>query len=364
MNNTELSIIIPVYNSEKYIARCLGSVLRQQDSNKYEIIVVDDGSTDNTGKIIDNFSQKYPNITVIHQENMGVSMARNNGIDASHGKYVTFVDADDIVGLNRRAFKSIYQKPNTKRPSTPNCTKTIFCGGTPKFLPSYCFTDTYFINMLLLTHDDCDDTDVVLGGKIGIWKDGGTIDTLLFNNGIEYIHDINDKFYNDEKINLINHAIQRESANFALYRREMLDKHNLRFVPKMDFNEDILFCMLAVLFSNKIMTHPDVTYMYNIHSGTLSDQNTNGIKYKKQLKIAMIRQFSTLLYEMSKMPNLDITFNHFMRTQAWNGSAFLGHHDFPPHKCCICNRETCTNCPTGNDFVQKLPSIIDKHKPR
>lgn len=92
------SIIIPAYNSEGTITRCLESVL-SQDMNDYELIVVDDGSTDLTGVIADELAQKNSSIKVIHnRNNLGVSVARNAGIDISIGDYLLFIDSDDYVG--------------------------------------------------------------------------------------------------------------------------------------------------------------------------------------------------------------------------------------------------------------------------
>lgn len=90
------SIIIPVYNADKYIEKCIESIICQ-DRNKFEIIVVDDGSTDNTGIICDKYSNKYSNIKVFHTENKGVSRARNLGLSEAIGDYILFVDADDWV---------------------------------------------------------------------------------------------------------------------------------------------------------------------------------------------------------------------------------------------------------------------------
>ena len=91
-----LSIIVPVYNIEEYLAPCLDSILTQDDSN-CEIILVDDGSTDCSAEICDKYASEYPTVTVIHQENCGVSKARNRGLDTARGKYVWFCDGDDIV---------------------------------------------------------------------------------------------------------------------------------------------------------------------------------------------------------------------------------------------------------------------------
>lgn len=90
------SIIIPVYNADKYIEKCIESII-SQDRNKFEIIVVDDGSTDKTGIICDKYSNKYSNIKVFHTENKGVSRARNLGLSEAIGDYILFVDADDWV---------------------------------------------------------------------------------------------------------------------------------------------------------------------------------------------------------------------------------------------------------------------------
>ena len=91
-----ISIIIPVYNVEKYLRRCVDSVLGQT-YDKLEIILVDDGSTDNSGRICDEYREKDQRIIVIHKENGGLSEARNFGIEKSSGEYISFVDSDDWI---------------------------------------------------------------------------------------------------------------------------------------------------------------------------------------------------------------------------------------------------------------------------
>ncbi len=100
-NEILLSIVVPVYNVENFIEDCLKSLLAQDVSKEqYEIICVDDGSTDNSGKILDDYEKNNSNIKVIHSENKGVSAARNIGISASTGKYLWFVDSDDMIATN------------------------------------------------------------------------------------------------------------------------------------------------------------------------------------------------------------------------------------------------------------------------
>ena len=91
-----VSVIIPVYNAEKYLRECINSVLSQTYEN-LEIVLIDDGSTDESSKICDDFQEIDERIMVIHKENEGVSVARNTGIEKSTGEYITFLDSDDYI---------------------------------------------------------------------------------------------------------------------------------------------------------------------------------------------------------------------------------------------------------------------------
>lgn len=91
------SIIIPVYNSEKTLSNCIESLLRQIIQMKSEIIMVNDGSTDLSSEICNDYANRHSSIRVIHQNNQGASAARNRGIEAARGEWISFVDADDIV---------------------------------------------------------------------------------------------------------------------------------------------------------------------------------------------------------------------------------------------------------------------------
>ena len=93
------SIIIPVYNVEKYLNECVDSVLNQKNVD-YEIILVDDGSTDNSGQICDEYVKNHSNISVIHKQNGGASDARNIGIEEAEGDYILFIDSDDKIEKN------------------------------------------------------------------------------------------------------------------------------------------------------------------------------------------------------------------------------------------------------------------------
>ena len=97
----KLSIGVPVYNVEQYLRKCVDSLLEQDlSSSEYEIILVDDGSTDNCPQICEEYTAKYENVSVIHQHNAGLSAARNSMIPVAKGKYIMFVDSDDYLQTN------------------------------------------------------------------------------------------------------------------------------------------------------------------------------------------------------------------------------------------------------------------------
>ena len=103
----KVSIIVPIYRVEKYLSQCVDSLLCQT-LEEIEIILVDDGSPDNCGRIADEYARQDSRVKVIHQENAGLSAARNTGIRAATGEYIGFVDSDDWAGpeMFRRSFQS------------------------------------------------------------------------------------------------------------------------------------------------------------------------------------------------------------------------------------------------------------------
>lgn len=107
----DVSVIVPAYNAEDYLEKCIDSIL-QQGGVELEIIAVDDGSTDRTGAILDAYAERYDNMTVLHQENGGISSARNTGLRHATGKYLCYLDSDDCYadGVLTQAFQMCEQK--------------------------------------------------------------------------------------------------------------------------------------------------------------------------------------------------------------------------------------------------------------
>ena len=103
-----VSVIVPIYNSEKYLKRCVDSILSQTFSD-FELLLVDDGSTDGSGSICDEYSVKDSRVRVFHKENGGVSSARNLGLDNARGEWITFVDSDDYLEESFLAELSVFE---------------------------------------------------------------------------------------------------------------------------------------------------------------------------------------------------------------------------------------------------------------
>lgn len=106
MEKEKISIIIPVYQVEEYLPKCLNSVTHQTYQN-LEILLIDDGSTDSSGKICDRYAKKDARIRVIHKQNAGVAMARNDGLARATGDYISFIDSDDWIAKD--AYTKLYQ---------------------------------------------------------------------------------------------------------------------------------------------------------------------------------------------------------------------------------------------------------------
>lgn len=91
-----VSVVVPVYNTAQYLPRCLDSILNQSFTD-FELLLIDDGSTDGSGAVCDGYAEKDSRVRVFHKENGGVSSARNMGLDSAHGEWITFVDSDDYI---------------------------------------------------------------------------------------------------------------------------------------------------------------------------------------------------------------------------------------------------------------------------
>jgi glycosyltransferase involved in cell wall biosynthesis len=123
MNQSKVSVIVPVYNVEKYLIKCLDSIVNQT-LQEIEIICVNDGSTDNSPKILKEYSLKDERIKIIDKENNGLGAARNTGIEAAKGEYIGFVDSDDWIELD--AYEKLYKNAKSLNSDMVMCPAQVF----------------------------------------------------------------------------------------------------------------------------------------------------------------------------------------------------------------------------------------------
>lgn len=142
MNNPLVTVVVPVYNVEKYLNRCIESIVNQTYKN-LEIILVDDGSPDNCPQMCDDWAEKDNRIKVIHKKNAGAGMARNTGIDNSSGSYILFVDSDDYIDL-QTIEECVLSIKKTQSDVVMFGRFTVFADGTVKETPVV--TDKYYFS--------------------------------------------------------------------------------------------------------------------------------------------------------------------------------------------------------------------------
>lgn len=239
MKKIKLSIVVAVYNLEKYLPRCLDALVNQT-LQEIEILCVDDGSTDSAPKIIDEYATKYPNkVKAFHKENGGEFTTRNYGLERAQGEYVTFVDTDDYVELNWA--EKLY---NTAK---ENDADMAVCG---------------------FERIDLNTNKVVATNMTN------------FGNTVKYIN------AKDDYLLFINPAPWNK-----IYKREKIK--DLRFLPFRGFN-DTMFLASCYTKMNKIAFVQDVLYHYylrydsQIHSVNENDVN-NLKKYLLEVKELYIK---------------------------------------------------------------------------
>lgn len=235
-----VSVIIPVYQSKNYIAHCLESVINQTYQN-VEIILVDDGSDDGSGAVCDAYAHQYDNVFCIHQENKGVSAARNAGIDSAKGEYILFVDSDDYIA-------SDYLESAVSRFENEN-------------------------------------PDMYLCGYQSVRKNGKIGDRI-------YYPYMDDAILQRDELDSVVMKLFRSSVLHAIgtkvYKKSLIKKYGIRFCEKWMYYEDIYFCLSYLLHCSKICIEKRVMYYYQRDiCNSLSKQNRN-YKYESIYKTYML----------------------------------------------------------------------------
>lgn len=350
MKTPEISVIIPAYNAQNTIIKCLDSIMRQDGARDVEIIVVNDGSTDETGKIVQEYRYNRPNIQLINMlHNRGISVARNNGMHFANGRYITFVDADDMVGISQNAIQQLMKEKiiehNIISPMQVDCIPYPDAG---KYEPTFC--TTYFTNLLGAARSD---TNIVLGGKLGIDIRHNIMANCKYDDAYEF------DLRPSDKERALRNAYMRENANFALYERTFLDKHRLKFQPAMRLDEDILFCMQAVLHAQTIITAPDVTYLYIRHDNSASTPKDYWAAYD----LSAVQLFSVFLNDLYQYSEYRSIFYNWLEEFKFIGKvAQTSQTGFPNTICGKCDpsRDKCFTC---RRLMKHLKSNIQRFVP-
>ena len=243
-----VSIIVPVYNAEKYLHRCVDSILAQTFTD-FELLLIDDGSKDNSGAICDEYAAKDARVYVFHKENGGVSSARNLGLDNAKGEWVVFVDSDDWV-------EEDYLK---------------------------CLIDNY-------------DNAFVVSSYIYERKNEFSYEKM--NEGVMII--------NSNCLTDILMSAAFTTPYSKLYDREILEREGLRFNDKMTSCEDTLFVWTYLLYVDRVKTVNRYTYHYCITGNGLSSKRIS----INECTISLDCFYKLLLRFKDKYKDFDIRVRH------------------------------------------------------
>lgn len=227
-----ISIVVPVYNVEKYVSDCVVSLISQTYRN-IEVILVDDGSTDGSGKICDDFADEHNFIKVVHKENGGLSDARNKGMLASNGDYIVFVDADDYVSCN------FIEELSDGFKSTD---VDISCCAYIKFVDN---TEPVLSNNArkcrILTGEEA--------AKFCYSREGRTIDVVAWNK---------------------------------LYRKSLFTNNGIEY-PKGRYFEDLYTTFKLFYYARKVFINNKEMYYYRQREGSIMASSMTAEKYENML---------------------------------------------------------------------------------
>ena len=295
----KISVIVPVYKVEKYLNRCVDSILNQTFTD-FELILVDDGSPDNCGKICDEYAVKDNRVVVIHQKNAGASNARNNGIKIARGEYLAFCDSDDVVSSMWLQRLIRFAKPNV--------------------LPIGAY---------------CQDKD------------------SLCNNKRLSIEE--DKEYNK---NLYYQFAQCGIAGYlwnALYCRDIVANNSIALREKHsegDYNEDLIFTLSYVRHIDKLVYTGYTDYCYDNHNDSLShsDKFNYFKKYSEKFRLWLefIKEYSSDVNEIKKLADSYLYyFLTALQQELTNYNSFKSIVNSGEMQFCVNNG----NCSKENKFI-------------
>lgn len=253
----KISVVVPVYNAERYLKRCIESLVCQSFED-FEIILVDDGSTDGSSRLCDLYAESNEKVRAIHRENGGLGAARNSGLEAAVGEYVLFTDSDDYVSADM--LEKLY-------------------AATAEY-----GADAVYGGMCYDTKGRITRSQGV--GSLTVWRGENRVMELL----LDLIA---------VKPGKTKDTIMEISACRALFRRTIFEKNHIRFVSEREFiSEDLIFDMDFLPRCGCVAAIPDAVYFYTFNPKSLSKSfRTDRFKRDKELYFEVIRRLSKLYSE-------------------------------------------------------------------
>lgn len=268
----KISVIMPVYNKVKYIEKTVNSILNQI-YNDFELIIVDDGSTDGSEIICDKFAKQDSRVRVFHIKNGGVSNARNIGIDKAKGDYIQFIDSDDFV--NNEMFKDLFNIVETYKPD-------IIINGISKV--------------------DCNGNEI--------------IQILPEMSGVKNKYDLMNNFVEVQRTTGIYGCVSNK-----LIKKSIIDNNKLRFDINIWLAEDLDFYLELYNYTSKIYFHKKSYYYYlqeaENSSTTSGKKNNYLIQAKIILKEKKMLETNNSLNE-NNLKNVDIIITNFIMSHIYD----------------------------------------------
>ena len=268
MENPLVSVILPIYNVEKYLDRCITSVVNQTYKN-LEIILIDDGAKDSSPQICEKWRQKDERVIVVHKENAGLGMARNTGLNTAHGKYVAFADSDDF--LEEKAIEKLLDSIGDA--------DTILCGHYIYHGEDH--IESRPIRYSGIVFEGNDIKEKILVEMMGALP-SDPVDTML-----------------------------PVSVWHGLYSMEIINKYNIRFPSEREFiSEDMIFDIDYFSHSQKVTFIHDCLYYYrkNNEESLTSVYNENRFNKEIILYKEILRKMSLLMPEQKYLYRVQRTF--------------------------------------------------------
>ncbi|UOR13784.1 glycosyltransferase family 2 protein [Halobacillus amylolyticus] len=265
--NPQISIVVPVFNVENFIRKCIESI-QQQQFERFELILINDGSTDDSGKICEEYARTDKRIRVIHKQNGGVSSSRNVGIKNSKGDYIGFVDSDDLI--EKEMYQKMYEVLKTNNADIVSCgyrETSDFSGATKEFVKP-------------------------LNGKESI-------------KGKQIMEDL-------EFLLTQNKILGYASVCNKLYKKTLIDNNNMLMNEKISIAEDLCFNINAFSCADSISAVNEALYIYRrVNENSIMNQEAGSfylhldarremLKALRGIKISNKVYITCVCYENSK----------------------------------------------------------------